>query len=103
MIESSIVKSIKARLLNMAGKDNKKYQQLVVRYFHERLLFRLSKSKYNKHFILKGGTLLYAFESFIPRQTLDIDFMGKDINNDKQTITTAFNVITSISHRHPNG
>lgn len=98
MTESSYAQSIKARLLNMADGDNKKYQQLIVRFFHERLLFRLSKSKYRERFILKGGTLLYAFEEFIPRPTLDIDFMGRLIDNDRTNILTAFKKIASISY-----
>lgn len=32
MNESNIARSIKARLMNMADGDNKRYQQLVVRY-----------------------------------------------------------------------
>lgn len=32
MNESNITRSIKARLMNMADGDNKRYQQLVVRY-----------------------------------------------------------------------
>jgi predicted nucleotidyltransferase component of viral defense system len=72
MTLSNYAQSVKARLLNMADGDNKRYQQLVVRYFHERLLFRLSKSPYRERFILKGGALLYAFEKFTPRPTLDI-------------------------------
>lgn len=71
--------SVKARLLNLADGDNKRYQQLVVRYFHERLLYRLSKSEFREHFILKGGALLYAFDEFAPRPTLDVDFMGDRI------------------------
>ena len=98
MTESNYAQSIKARLLNMADSDNKKYQQLVVRFFHERLLFRLSKSEYRERFILKGGALLYAFEKFTPRPTLDIDFMGHRINNDKTIILTAFKMIASMSY-----
>lgn len=98
MTDSDKAKSIKARLLNMADGDNKKYQQLIVRFFHERLLFRLSKSEYRERFILKGGALLYAFEEFIPRPTLDIDFMGRRIDNDKTNILTAFRKIASMSY-----
>lgn len=72
MTESNLARSINARLLNMADGDNKKYQRLIVRYCHERLLYRLSKSGYRERFILKGGALLYAFEEFMPRPTLDI-------------------------------
>lgn len=98
MTESNVARSIKARLLNMADDDNKKYQQLIVRFFLERLLFRLSKSEYRGRFILKGGALLYAFEEFIPRPTLDIDFMGLRISNDKANILTAFRKIASMSY-----
>lgn len=98
MTDSDKAKSIKARLLNMADGNNKKYQQLVVRFFHERLLFRLSKSEYRERFILKGGALLYAFEEFIPRPTLDIDFMGHRIDNDKANVLTAFKNIASMSY-----
>lgn len=98
MTESNYARSIKARLLNMADGDNKKYQQLVVRFFHERLLFRLSKSDYRERFILKGGALLYAFEEFMPRPTLDIDFMGRRIDNDKENILSAFKSIAAMSY-----
>ncbi len=98
MTESNNARSIKARLLNMANGDNKKYQQLIVRFFHERLLFRLSKSDFRKRFILKGGALLYAFEEFTPRPTLDIDFMGRRIDNDKENILAAFKEIAAMSY-----
>lgn len=98
MTESNYAQSIKARLLNMADGDNRKYQQLIVRFLHERLLYRLSQSEYRERFILKGGALLYAFEEFIPRPTLDIDFMGRRIDNDKANILTAFRKIASVSY-----
>lgn len=98
MTESKNAQSIKARLLNMADGNNKKYQQLIVRFFHERLLFRLSKSEYRERFILKGGALLYAFEEFIPRPTLDIDLMGHRIDNNKTTILSAFKKIASMPY-----
>ncbi len=97
MNESNITRSIKARLMNMADGDNKRYQQLVVRYLHERLLYRLSKSDYGERFILKGGVLLYAFEEFVPRPTSDIDFLGDRIANDKGKILDAFKSILAMS------
>lgn len=97
MSESSAAQSIKARILNMSAGDNKKYQQLIVRFFHERLLYRLSRSEFRDRFILKGGALLYAFDEFAPRPTLDIDFMGKSINNEKENILEVFRKITSVA------
>jgi predicted nucleotidyltransferase component of viral defense system len=86
----NIAHSIKAKLLNISNHDNKRYQQLLVHYMQERFLYRLSKSDYSEHFILKGGALLYAYSEFLPRPTIDVDFMGEHINNDKQSIIEAF-------------
>lgn len=93
MTVKNIAHSRKAKLLLLADKDNKKYQQMLIRYFNERFLKRLSKSAYRNSFILKGGSLLFAYEEFIPRPTLDIDFLGNRINNDAQIIKDAFAVI----------
>lgn len=90
MTATNIAHSRKTKLLNIVNKDNKAYQQILVRYFHERFLSRLAKSPYRERFILKGGALLYAFEEFIPRPTLDIDFMGYHINNTPKEIKEAF-------------
>jgi hypothetical protein len=37
--------------------------------------------------------LLYAYEQFAARPTLDIDFMGKRISNDKESVKAAFREI----------
>jgi predicted nucleotidyltransferase component of viral defense system len=89
----NIAHSLKAKLLNLCDHDNKRYQQLLVHYMQERFLYRLSKSDYNEHFILKGGALLYAYTEFLPRPTIDVDFMGARISNDKQSIINAFKEI----------
>ncbi len=90
--------SIKARLLNISRNEQQRYQLLLTRYLQERLLFRLSMSDYKEHFILKGGALLYAYERFKARPTLDIDFMGNRIDNDKANIARAFKEICEIEH-----
>ena len=56
----NIAKSIKARLLIIAKKENLNYQLLIIRYLYERLLYRLSVSQYKNKFCLKGGALLYV-------------------------------------------
>lgn len=89
---SNYGQSVKSRLLNLAKKENIPYQQLLTRYFQERLLFRLSQSEYREHFVLKGGALLYAYDHFAARPTLDIDFMGDRIDNDAENIKAEFNL-----------
>lgn len=91
----NLAHSLKVKLLNLSDHDNRRYQQLLVRYMQERFLYRLSESKYCSNFILKGGALLYAYNEFLPRPTLDVDFMGTYISNDKAAIVTAFKEIAS--------
>lgn len=89
-------KSVKAKLLNLSKEEKIPYQLLLVRYVQERLLYRLAQSKYKNRFYLKGGALLYAHEQFKARPTLDIDFLGKNINNNKQIVKEAFSEICGI-------
>lgn len=90
-------KSVKAKLLNLSKAEGVPYQPLLIRYVQERLLYRLAQSKYKNRFYLKGGALLYAHEQLKARPTLDIDFLGNSINNDKKIIEEAFSEICSIS------
>ena len=70
-------KSVKTRLLNLMNSSGYKYMYLLARYFNERLLYRVSVSQYKDNFLLKGGSLLYAFNGLETRPTIDIDFMAR--------------------------
>ena len=91
-----ISKLIKLKLLRIAKKERLDYQQVIIRYLYERLLYRLSVSNYREKFYLKGGVLLYAFEKEFPRPTLDIDFLGVEIKNDAQHIKDVFMEICAL-------
>jgi predicted nucleotidyltransferase component of viral defense system len=54
--------SIRARLLNLAKKEGIDFQLIIIRFFHERLLYRLSVSDYSQQLILKGGAFIYAMK-----------------------------------------
>lgn len=69
-------KSIRARLLNVARVEKVFFQTILTRYFQERLLYRISLTHYRNYFYLKGGVLMYTYERFSARPTLDIDFLG---------------------------
>ena len=60
-------------------------QELMQMYFFERLLYRISISKYKFNFILKGGLLLSAIIGDERRTTSDMDTMikGIDIESDE--------------------
>ena len=89
-------KSIRSRLLNVAKQEEVFYQTILTRYFQERLLYRISQTRYRENFYLKGGALMYAYERFAARPTLDIDFLGTHISNDGERIAEAFREICSV-------
>ena len=89
-------KSIRARLLNVAKQEEVFYQTILTRYFQERLLYRISQTRYRENFYLKGGALMYAYERFAARPTLDIDFLGTRISNDGKRIAEAFREICLV-------
>jgi predicted nucleotidyltransferase component of viral defense system len=93
----NIGKSIKTRLLNLARNEKQEYMKVLVRYLHERLLYRISVSTYKSHFLLKGSSLLFALDGFKARPTVDIDLLGEKISNDQENLYKAFCNICSIA------
>ena len=83
-------------LLNVAKQKDVFYQTILTRYFQERLLYRISQTHYRENFYLKGGALMYAYERFAARPTLDIDFLGTHISNDGERIAEAFREICAV-------
>ena len=62
-MSNGIGKSVRTRLLNISKASGEKdgFMKLLVRYLHERLIYRISVSKYRENFFLKGGSLLFAY------------------------------------------
>ena len=96
----SSITSIQARLRNLAQADGKNYQLILIRYFQERLIYRLSVSDYCDHFCLKGGALLYALAQQKSRPTLDIDLLGIKLNPAQAHIENIFKEICQNSEEH---
>ncbi len=90
---TDIGKSIRTRLFNYAKKENLGFQLVIIRYLHERLLYRLSLSPYAQNFCLKGGVLQYFYSLEQTRPTKDIDFLGTNIPNER-----SFLVLGILSH-----
>ena len=89
-------KSIRAQLLNIAKKENLAFQLVIIRYMHERLLYRLSLSRFADNFCLKGAALLYVYSSELTRPTKDIDFLGTNIPNELSFLVSTFREICSV-------
>lgn len=90
--------SIRARLLNISKKEKVSFQLIIVRYLHERFLYRLSISKYVNNFFLKCGGFIYAMQGISARPTNDIDLLGKDVANDIESLRKTIFEILSIDY-----
>jgi len=88
--------SIRARLKNIADKERKPFDFILMLYFVERLLFRLSISRYSEHFVLKGGLLLYLIMDEKARATKDIDLLAKETAADLDVLHGIFADISAI-------
>ena len=88
--------SVKERLLNLKNSKGYPYMYLLSRYLCERLLFRIANSPYRNHFLLKGGSLLYAYEGLEYRPTIDLDFLAEKLNRDRDYLIGIFAEILAI-------
>lgn len=75
---SNVPASIRARLQNVARRQRTDFQNILVRYALERLLFRLSLSPYKDLFILKGAMLYAAWPEAPHRMTRDLDLLSSN-------------------------
>ncbi|WP_346206664.1 nucleotidyl transferase AbiEii/AbiGii toxin family protein [Caldifermentibacillus hisashii] len=93
----NIPASVRERLKNIAKQSGKTFDLILLLYFQERLLYRLSISNYRDKFVLKGGLFLFSLTQFKSRPTKDIDFLAKQISNDIQYIKAAFESICALT------
>lgn len=72
----NLAASVRQKLLNKSKERKEDFQYLLTRYAAERLLYRLSKSRYSNQFILKGASLFFIWEENPHRPTNDVDLLG---------------------------
>lgn len=82
----NITASVKDKLLKISREEQKDYQAIFKQYIQERMLYRLSVSRYSKSFILKGALLFLLYDISRLRPTKDIDLLGKNIPNDSEVL-----------------
>lgn len=88
--------SVLTKLKTLAVKEQVGFNLLVTRYVQGRFLYRLSLSPYVKHFILKGGLLLFAWSGLETRPTRDMDVLVENMQNDAAQIAAVFKDICLI-------
>ncbi len=87
---------LKAILKNMAQQKNISAQLVLQNYMLERLLERVSVSKYHDNFILKGGFLIAAMVGLDTRATMDMDATLKGYPVNEETVQKMFEEICAI-------
>ncbi len=79
--------SVRARLLNIAKEQGADFNQVLVRFALERLLYRLSQSEHADRFLLKGALLF----------TLWYDMPHRSTRDDLDSILQTFRQIASVT------
>lgn len=87
---------LKALIRNLSKDKGVNSQILLRNYMLERLLERISVSKYRHEFILKGGMLIAAMVGIDTRSTMDMDATIKGQAVNKDNIEAILNEIVSI-------
>jgi len=67
---------VRQRLLNLSHAQGEDYYLILTRYALERLLYRLSVSRYSQQFVLKGALLFSVWTGEKYRPTRDLDLLG---------------------------
>lgn len=88
---------LKAIIKNLAREKHISAQLVLQNFMLERLLERVSVSKYKDKFILKGGFLIAAMVGLDTRATMDMDATIKGFPVNEETIKSMFNDICEIS------
>jgi predicted nucleotidyltransferase component of viral defense system len=88
--------SILARLKNIARENAVEFNSILILYMQERFLYRLSISAHADNFLLKGGLLLFSYDKFNTRPTIDMDFLALKIENDHDILLKALSAIARI-------
>ncbi|KPU98048.1 hypothetical protein APR50_05615 [Variovorax paradoxus] len=87
--------SVRARLLNIAKAQGVDFNQVLVRFALERMLYRLGESVHADRFVLKGALLFTLWYDMPHRATRDADLLGFGAS-DLASMAQAFRDIASV-------
>ena len=89
--------SLKAVINNIAKENKVSAQSVLQTYMLERLLERISMSKYKDNFILKGGMLISAMLGIDSRTTMDMDTTIKGVALTEENISSIMKEICKMN------
>lgn len=88
--------AVKTKIKNKAGGSSDKSQIMLRIYLMERLLERVSLSRYRDNFVLKGGLLVSSLVGVDMRSTMDVDTIVKSLPLNKSAIQKILEEIMAI-------
>ena len=88
--------SLQAKINNMSKETGVHQNILLKSYFFDAFLRRLSASGYSDNFVFKGGFLLAMSLGIDLRSTMDIDFLLRRMDLEKQNIINTLVEVASI-------
>lgn len=95
-MNTNLAASVRARLLNLAKAEKSDFNQMLVRFALERILYRLGESAYANQFLLKGALLFTLWYDQPHRPTRDADLLGFG-PGDMQSLQQMFSEIAGIA------
>ena len=84
-----IAQSVHDRLLSIAADRREDFNSLLARYVAERFLYRLTRTRHGKRFVLKGAMLFILWLGRLDRPTRDLDLLGSG-EISEETLRTIF-------------
>ena len=88
--------SVRARLLNVAKAQGVDFNQVLVRFALERILYRMTQSQHADRFLLKGALLFTLWYDMPHRATRDADLLGFGAS-DLASVAETFRDIATIA------
>src|SRR4030042_3497212 len=87
---------LKDKIKNLALKSHVPAQAVLQNFMLERLLERISISKYQDRIVLKGGMLIASMVGISSRTTMDMDATLRNFPMMEETIRAAFLAICAL-------
>lgn len=93
---ANVAASVRARLLNVAKAQGVDFNQVLVRFALERILYRLAQSEHAERFLLKGALLFTLWYDMPHRATRDADLLGFGAS-DLDAVAETFREIAAVA------
>ena len=95
-VHLNVAASVRARLLNVAKSQGVDFNQVLVRFALERILYRMTQSPHADRFLLKGALLFTLWYDMPHRATRDADLLGFGAS-DPDSVAQVFRDIAAVA------